>query len=60
MGRQLLIIIIGFFRWVVNGFKNSLEEEIWGNNKYEADISMQNLLIGLIVVIVIILAIIIF
>ena len=60
MGRQLLIIIIGFFRWVVNGLKNSLEEEIWGNNKYEADISMQNLLIGLIVVIVIILAIIIF
>jgi Na+/H+ antiporter NhaC len=55
MAGEILIIIVGFFRWALKGFKTDLKDEISGNKKDIKNIRGQNYLIGLIIIILLIL-----
>jgi hypothetical protein len=58
MGAQILIILIGFFRWILKGCKTKLNEEIYGQKNNPK--SGSNYLIGLIILILIIVLLMIF
>jgi hypothetical protein len=50
---ELLIIIIGFFRWLLKGCKTDLKSEIKGDKNSDENIRGKNYLIGILVVIII-------
>jgi len=56
---EILIIIVGFFRWILNGFKSSLKDEIYGNKDRELNRS-DNYLWGLVAVMIILILLILF
>jgi len=49
MIRPLLIVIVGFSRWILKGCKTDLKEEIYGNEKDLKNVKGINYLIGLII-----------
>ena len=55
MAGELLIIITGFFKWILKGCRTDLREEINGNKSKDDGIRGLNYIIGLIIVLVIIL-----
>jgi hypothetical protein len=57
---ELLIIITGFIRWILNGFKNSLKYEIYGDKKTGIEKRSGNFIWGLITILIILIAVIIF
>ena len=52
---EILIILVGFFKWTFKGFKTDLNDEINGQPKNNQNIRGQNYLIGLFFLILIIL-----
>jgi hypothetical protein len=57
---EILIIIVGFFRWIINGFKNSLKDEIYGNKDKKLKNKYGNYLWGLVFVLIILIMLILF
>jgi hypothetical protein len=55
MAGEALIIIVGFFRWIFNGCKTNLKDEINGQKDTNSNIRGKNYLIGLVISILIIL-----
>jgi hypothetical protein len=55
MGSEILIILVGFFKWAFKGFKTDLNNEIYGQSKSKQNIRGQNYFIGLFIFILIIL-----
>lgn len=51
---ELLIIIVGFFRWVFKGCRTELKSEIQGNRNCNENIRGKNYLIGVLIFIIII------
>lgn len=60
MAGEILIIIVGFFRWIIKGCKTDLKDEIQGDNKSEINIRGCNYVIGILIFIAIILLVILF
>ena len=60
MAGEILIIIVGFFRWIIKGCKTDLKDEIQGDNKSEINIRGRNYVIGILIFIAIILLVILF
>ena len=55
MAGEILIIIAGFFRWIIKGCKTDLNTEIRGDKKSEINIRGQNYIIGILIFLAIIL-----
>ncbi len=55
MGSEILIILVGFFKWAFKGFKTDLNDEIYGQSKCKQNIRGQNYFKGLFIFIVVIL-----
>ena len=51
---ELLIIIVGFFKWMFKGFKTDLKKEIRGHEKDTKNVRGINYLIGILIFIVLI------
>jgi len=49
MMRPLLLVIVGFSRWILKGCKTDLKEEIYGNEHDLKNVKGINYLIGLII-----------
>ncbi len=52
---EILIIITGFFRWILKGCKTDLKTEIQGDNKNKINIRGRNYIIGILIFFAIIL-----
>lgn len=55
MAGELLIIITGFFKWILKGCRTDLREEINGSKSKDDGVRALNYIIGIIIVLVIIL-----
>ncbi len=55
MAGEILIIIVGFMRWILKGCKTDLGEEIHGKKNDEKNRKGKNYLIGILIIIIIIL-----
>lgn len=55
MAGEILILIAGFFRWILKGCKTDLKDEIQGDNKSETNIRGRNYFIGILIFLAIIL-----
>ena len=55
MGGEILIVIVGFFRWISKGCKRNLADEINGRKKENENIRGQNYIIGILIFIILIL-----
>ena len=54
MAGELLIIIIGFIRWILKGCKTDLSEEINGKKNDVNNIRTKNYFLGILVLIILI------
>ena len=51
---ELLIIMVGFLKWTIKGFRTNLNEEISGLKENPKNVRGQNYLIGIIIVLILI------
>lgn len=54
MAGEILIIIVGFVRWILKGCKTDLSEEINGEKNSDNNIRAKNYLIGILILVLLI------